>query len=637
LALDAFPATVAAGVETPSLTHEQCEALATQRLTQSDQCLLPPDFLLFFAHRGQAVRVDALGEKYDGWRLADPLEPTYRDGTDAVFHWRHGDWLINSFAHGIVRTYRPVPAFPPDPDEADMQDLLQRASSPSPDGQGDSPPRKLGSADGSRLGAQLARDYEGRLAFSLDDQRWYAYQADSGIWTPQPLVVVRARVRESIAGLERGATFAWSLASDVEKFLQTHLYTTFPRPGGHLVPFANTVVDLHTMTEESHDPTHSLRWHLPYAYDAQATCPTVQRWLKGFVHGDEHMVQVLRAYARAVVCGRTDLRRFLALVGPAGSGKSTYVRFLQALVGMQNTTTTEIRQLEPNRFELSGLISKRLIILADVGHYMAEVNTLKALTGGDALRVETKNVDRKDTPSVFCEGMVVIASEHAVQSTDYSAGLETRRITIPTRGRVSHPASILDYDRERGTFSGLLVPELPGVFPWLFAMTDVEMERTLQYATKGHPSLRKAQVDAIMETNPLMRWAEQTLALWTTDEHAAYTKEEPGAPAPLCVGVARRCDRGVNAYECEKVWLYPSYRRYADDTGVGAISLQRFKGLLANLLTEQLRLPGVEEFHDKKGSQFRGVRFRTLDDEKEGSTTRRLSEIYTQLVPGDGR
>ena len=72
--------------------------------------------MLYFFHRTKAVQVQDLSEAYDGLRLADPHEPDYREGADAIFHWRGGDWRINSFAHGEMRTYRAVPVPPPEPE-----------------------------------------------------------------------------------------------------------------------------------------------------------------------------------------------------------------------------------------------------------------------------------------------------------------------------------------------------------------------------------------------------------------------------------------------------------------------------------------------------------------------------------------
>ena len=125
-----------------SLAADHLDALVQQRLAHHDGGYLPEDFLLYFSHRKKAVAVKDLSADYDGLRLADPAEPDYRDGTDAIFHWRQGDWLINSFAHGLLHTYRAVPLPPPDPDEEDMQDLLAKATDDATQHQnGHTPPR----------------------------------------------------------------------------------------------------------------------------------------------------------------------------------------------------------------------------------------------------------------------------------------------------------------------------------------------------------------------------------------------------------------------------------------------------------------------------------------------------------------
>jgi hypothetical protein len=101
--------------EDPTLTPDQVATIARQRLERIDSNFLEPDFLLEFDHRTKAVRVADLSKDYDGCRLADPAEPDYREGTDAIFHWKSGAWLINSFAHGVMRTYRALPT-PPEPE-----------------------------------------------------------------------------------------------------------------------------------------------------------------------------------------------------------------------------------------------------------------------------------------------------------------------------------------------------------------------------------------------------------------------------------------------------------------------------------------------------------------------------------------
>ena len=120
------------------------------------------------------MAVKDLSADYDGLRLADPAEPTYRDGTDAIFHWRRGDWRINSFAHGLLHTYRAVPTPPPDPDEEDMQDLLQRApTTKAPRDTGETPPDSL-------LAKAIAQNWQATMAFDLHRQSFMRYGWSQG-------------------------------------------------------------------------------------------------------------------------------------------------------------------------------------------------------------------------------------------------------------------------------------------------------------------------------------------------------------------------------------------------------------------------------------------------------------------------
>jgi hypothetical protein len=92
---------------TPSLPEAEVEREITTRLDRAEHGELEPGHRLHFDNgttltAGELAQAKAL----DGRRLADPQEPTYRQGEDAVFHWRQGDWRIVSWAHGVKKVYR---------------------------------------------------------------------------------------------------------------------------------------------------------------------------------------------------------------------------------------------------------------------------------------------------------------------------------------------------------------------------------------------------------------------------------------------------------------------------------------------------------------------------------------------------
>ena len=313
-------------------------------------------------------------------------------------------------------------------------------------------------------------------------------------------------------------------------------------------------------------------------------------------------MQVLRAYAKAVVTRRVDLQRYLETIGPGGTGKGTYTRLLQALVGSDNTFATELKHLEANRFELSNLRGKVLLMITDAERYSGPINALKAITGQDFVRMEEKfKAQRTEIAPV----MVVVAANEPIQSADYTSGLERRRLSMYFCHRPTNPRDLLSW--KDGAWHGELASEIPGVLNWVLALPDVQMEALLQQTKALVPSLQATWAQALVDTNPLAEWANQALIL---DGRI----DDQGRPeAMVNVGRAHKIDRS-NDYEHQDIWLYPNYRAWVDDTGGKPLSSRRFTGHLKDLFENQLRLEGVEHRDDNKGSRFCGIRFRAPSD-----------------------
>jgi putative DNA primase/helicase len=240
------------------------------------------------------------------------------------------------------------------------------------------------------------------------------------------------------------------------------------------------------MTLHAHSPDRPFTWQLPHHYAPQATCPKTQAWLHETVGGAHDQVQVLRAYAKAVVTRRVDLQRYLEILGPGGTGKGTYFRLLQALVGLENTFATELKHLEANRFELSNLRGKLLAVVSDAERYSGPVNQLKAITGQDPVRMEEKfKAQRTEIAPV----MVVVAANEPIQSADYTSGLVRRRLSMYFRHRPLNPRNLLSW--KDGAWHGALAPGIPGVLNWVLALPDAQMEVLLQKTTETVSSLQE--------------------------------------------------------------------------------------------------------------------------------------------------
>jgi hypothetical protein len=91
---------------TPTMPDAKVEDEVTARIDQAERGELAPDHPLYFDT--SACTASILTKALDGKRLRDPLKPDYGP-SQAVFHWRGGDWRIVSWAHGIKKIYRLAP------------------------------------------------------------------------------------------------------------------------------------------------------------------------------------------------------------------------------------------------------------------------------------------------------------------------------------------------------------------------------------------------------------------------------------------------------------------------------------------------------------------------------------------------
>src|SRR5262249_53505826 len=232
----------------------------------------------------------------------------------------------------------------------------------------------------AQIAAALAQAYAGQLVYETSRKAWMTYA--KGLWTPTDTEYIQQRIASYMDALLHG-DYSWYELSGVEHLLGRRLAQTLTLETPGWLPFRNGALHLETMTLHAPSPDRPFTWQLPYDYDPQATCPKTQAWLHETVGGAPDQVQVLRAYAKAVITRRDDLQRYLETIGPGGTGKGTYTRLLQALVGSENTFATELKHLEANRFELSNLRGKVLLMITDAERYSGPVNALKAITGQD--------------------------------------------------------------------------------------------------------------------------------------------------------------------------------------------------------------------------------------------------------------
>lgn len=259
------------------------------------------------------------------------------------------------------------------------------------------------------------------------------------------------------------------------------------------------------------------------------------------------------------------------------------------LLGEQNHVATDLKNLEGNRFEVAVLYGKRLAVISDSSRYGGEVSVLKAVTGGDPIRFEKKN--KQQGGSFVADCFVVIASNEAIQSSDYSSGLTRRRIPVNFNRRVTEEDKALW--REQGGIESAMEKELPGLLNWVLELNESEVNKILG-GLNGR--MTKAQRYHYVETNKLAAWLDDRCVV--DESKSTYT------------GASFK-DRDIEVVNDIKTKLYPNYQDWCDENAVKPLAVQRFGSSLDDVC-QYLKLPVKREEKDQHGRKFTGLIIRDL-------------------------
>ena len=442
------------------------------------------------------------------------------------------------------------------------------------------------------LATLLAQMFSDTLAF-LSQKSWFYYDAASQYWIPYEDSQVEGLIMNAIdENTTAKGKYSSNKISGVRRLLKPKLTRNClsKEDTSELLPLKNGVLDLRAKQLHPHNPKYGFVYQLFYEFDPTADCQLIKNWLLESTGGDALQVEVLRAYLNAILKSRTDLQRYLEIIGVGGSGKSTYVHLAEALVGFENSYSTKLDALENNRFEVAGIIGKKLVTINDSEAYGGSASTLKAITGQDAVRLEMKN--KQQGESFIPSAMVLLTSNTSIRSSDYTSGLQRRRLTIHFNHAVN-PQNMKNLISPRsGNWTGEFVPYLPGLLNWVLEMSDADVNRFVKDTSRYVPALALVQREELRNSNPLAEWL---------DESVVFVPD-----ARNYIG-----NKSLNPEQ----YLYSNYVNHCENSGTNPVSMNKFSNSLIDICNNQLKQT-VSKGKDSSGVFLNGMRLRTKADTK---------------------
>src|SRR5581483_3306514 len=178
----------------------------------------------------------------------------------------------------------------------------------------------------------------------------------------------------------------------IEEFLVGELASRNLRVGGRstepLLNTASCMIDLRTGEVLDHDPKYLSTLQIPVPWVPDAACPTYEAWLADVIPDQAEALEELAS--TMLDPSRTPLKQAF-LFGPTHSGKSTFLRIMEAIAGEANRSAVDLHQLVDDHFASAELYQKILNIGSDMSAaHISDVSLFKKLTGEDPVQANRK-------------------------------------------------------------------------------------------------------------------------------------------------------------------------------------------------------------------------------------------------------
>lgn len=207
------------------------------------------------------------------------------------------------------------------------------------------------------------------------------------------------------------------------------------------VVLKNGVFNLETWELQDFSPEIITRNKVPIPYIKGAYYEVTDKTLNKIAVQDKKIRAILEEILGYSILRDCRYSYAFILTGNGSNGKSSYLEILAALVGENNLSSLDLKELD-QRFKTAELFGKLVNIGDDISKgYIKESSVFKKLSTGERLNVERKGKDPFDFKNY---AKLIFSANEMPRINDYSNGLVRRLFIVPFKARFD--ISDEDYD-----------------------------------------------------------------------------------------------------------------------------------------------------------------------------------------------
>lgn len=229
--------------------------------------------------------------------------------------------------------------------------------------------------------------------------------------------------------------------SEVLSYLDILVRKNTQMSPANYIAFKNGIYDLTTDDFIEFSPNLVITNKIDYDYVPNAESEIVDKALDKLACNDAAVRCLLEEVIGYCFYRRNELRKSFILIGDKSNGKSTYLDMIKTLLGDENTSALDLKELG-DRFKTAEMFGKLANIGDDIGDdFIPNPAVFKKLVSGDRVNVERKGQNPFDFNNY---GKLLFSANNIPRIKDKSGAVISRLVIIPFDAQFS--ADDEDYD-----------------------------------------------------------------------------------------------------------------------------------------------------------------------------------------------
>lgn len=217
-------------------------------------------------------------------------------------------------------------------------------------------------------------------------KRFWRYDKETGLYSDDAEQFIRTKIRTTLMGDEQQKR---NYVEEIISYLKDVQYNPEFEPNAdpYLIPLKNKIFDIRTGEFLEFSPKHFITNKINIEVDENITeCPKIDKFFDDCV--GEELKSILYDLPAYCLIREIPYQKIFFIFGPAGTGKSRYMEFLEHFLGKENYCSVEPQKIQKDMHSTSQMWLKMANIVSDINYNALDnINLLKKLSGGDTITI----------------------------------------------------------------------------------------------------------------------------------------------------------------------------------------------------------------------------------------------------------